>query len=92
MGSRWNCCLSSEHPTPSGRAAYPEGSLPRRMAIPWAAQQQDAELLTELAGYSLSLATIGLGMSLLHLQRQLVLELLELEQLAQTADRSEILR
>jgi hypothetical protein len=52
------------------------------MAIPWAAQQQDAELLQELAEYSLDLATIGLSLSLLHLHRQLVLALLDQEQLA----------
>ena len=62
------------------------------MAIPWAAQQQDAELLQELATESLPMAVIGLGQSLLHLHRQLVLELWELEELAQTADRSGILR
>jgi hypothetical protein len=53
------------------------------MAIPWAAQQQDAELLQELATESLPLATIGLAKSLLHLQRQMLLELLDQELLAQ---------
>ncbi len=62
------------------------------MAIPWAAQQQDAELLQELADHSLHLATIGLGQSLLHLHRQLVLDLLDQELLAQTANRPEVLR
>jgi hypothetical protein len=55
------------------------------MAIPWAAQQQNAELLQDLATESLPLAVIGLGQSLLHLRRQMVLELQELEQLAQKA-------
>ena len=45
------------------------------MPIPWAAQQQDAELLQELAGYDIGIAAVGLGQSLLHLQRQLILEL-----------------
>ena len=62
------------------------------MAIPWAAQQQDAELLQELAAESLPMAVIGLAHSLLHLQRQLVLELWELEELAQKAQRPEVLR
>jgi len=62
------------------------------MAIPWAAQQHDAELLQELATESLPMAVIGLGQSLLHLQRQLVLELLELEQLAQKAKGQGVLR
>jgi hypothetical protein len=62
------------------------------MAIPWPAQQQDAELLQELATESLPMAVIGLGQSLLHLQRQLVLELLELEQLAQKAKGQGVLR
>ena len=38
------------------------------------------------------MAVIGLGQSLLHLQRQLVLELLELEQLAQKAKGQGVLR
>ena len=42
------------------------------MAIPWTAQQQDAEQLQELATESLPMAVIGLGQSLLHLHRQLV--------------------
>ncbi|QVV66769.1 hypothetical protein [Synechococcus sp. LA31] len=52
------------------------------MAIPWAAQQHDAELLQEIAVECLPLAVIGLGRSLFHLQRQMVLELLELERTA----------
>ena len=62
------------------------------MAIPWAAQQQDAELLQELATESLPMAVIGLGQSLLHLHRQLVLELWRLEQLAQKAKGPGVLR
>jgi hypothetical protein len=62
------------------------------MAIPWAAQQQDAELLQELAAESLPMAVIGLAQSLLHLQRQLVLELWELEELAQKAKGPRVLR
>ena len=62
------------------------------MAIPWAAQQQDAELLQELAAESLPMAVIGLAQSLLHLQRQLVLELLDQEQLAQKAKGPGVLR
>ncbi|MGA0021387.1 MAG: hypothetical protein ACO3GW_04400 [Vulcanococcus sp.] len=62
------------------------------MAIPWAAQQQDAELLQELATESLPMAVFGLGQSLLHLQRQLVLELLDQEQLAQKAKGPGVLR
>ena len=62
------------------------------MAIPWAAQQQDAELLQELAAESLPMAVFGLGQSLLHLQRQLVLELLDQEQLAQKAKGPGVLR
>jgi hypothetical protein len=42
------------------------------MAIPWTAQQQDAEQLQELATESLPMAVIGLGRSLLHLHRQVV--------------------
>ena len=52
------------------------------MASPWAAQQQDAALLQELAEYSLDLTTIGLSLRLLHLHRQLVLDLLQQEHLA----------
>jgi hypothetical protein len=62
------------------------------MAIPWAAQQQDAELLQELATESLPLATIGLARSLLHLQRQMLLELLDQEELAQKAKGPGVLR
>ena len=62
------------------------------MAIPWAVQQQDAELLQELATESLPMAVIGLGQSLLHLHRQLVLELWELEDLAQKAKGPGVLR
>jgi hypothetical protein len=49
------------------------------MAIPWAAQQQDADLLQELAIERMPMAVIGLGQSLLHLHRQMVLELLDQE-------------
>jgi hypothetical protein len=59
------------------------------MAIPWAAHQQDAELLQELATESLPMAVIGQGQCLLHLHRQLVLEL---EQLAQKAKGPGVLR
>jgi hypothetical protein len=62
------------------------------MAIPWAAQQQDAELLQELATESLPMAVIGLAQSLLHLQRQLLLELWRQEELAQKAKGPGVLR
>lgn len=39
------------------------------MAIPWADQQQDAGLIRELAEYDIGIAAVGLGQSLLHLQR-----------------------
>ncbi len=56
------------------------------MAIPWAAQQQDAESIQELADHSLPLAVIGMGMSLLHLHRQLVLALWDSTTAAAPAD------
>ena len=49
------------------------------MAIPWAAQQHDAELIRELADYSISMATLAMGRSLLHLQRQMLLHSLDAE-------------
>ena len=55
------------------------------MAIPWAAQQQDADLLQELAIERMPMAVIGLGQSLLNLHRQMVLELLDQEWLAPRA-------
>ena len=50
------------------------------MPIPWAAQQQDAELIRELADYSIPMAAVFMAQSLLHLQRQLVLHSLDAEQ------------
>jgi len=50
------------------------------------------ELLQNLAIESFPLATIGMGQRLLHLHRQLVLELLREERLAQKAKRPGILR
>ena len=62
------------------------------MAIPWAAQQHDAELMRELADYDISLAAVAMAQSLLHLQRQLVMELGRREDLAQKAKGSGVLR
>ena len=50
------------------------------------------ELLKNLATESLPLATIGMGQRLLHLHRQLVLELLREKQIAQKAERPGVLR
>ena len=50
------------------------------------------ELLKNLATESLPLATIGMGQSLLHLHRQLMLELPREERLGRKTEGTEILR
>ena len=50
------------------------------MAIPWAAQQQDAELIRELADYSIPMAAVSMGQSLLHLHCQMLLHGLNADQ------------
>ena len=62
------------------------------MSIPWASLEQDATAVVEIGKLDVAVAALGMGCSLLHLQRCLLRELWRQEDLAQIRESPEILR